>query len=117
MYLLGEWKREPQEEHKLEGVVEWEPVDSVDDTLNDGQESIDNPVCQPLRIISLVDAKERIEGVVAWDDEASDVCEELTSDVEEDEEEVRCSETEEGIDFWYGGLFLQVVQDWILGKL
>lgn len=70
-----------------------------------------------MRIISLVDAEKRIKGVVAWDDEASDVGEELTSDVEEDEEEVGCSETKEGVDFWNGGLFLQVVQDWIFGEL
>ena len=42
--LLGHWEREPQEENKLEGVVEWEPVYSADETLNDGQEAEDNPV-------------------------------------------------------------------------
>lgn len=115
--LLGHWKREPQKENKLEGVVEWEPVNGIDQALKHSQESIDNPVCQPLSIIGLVDAEEGLEGVVAWDDESSNVGEELTANVEKDQEEVGGSETEEGIDLGDGGLLLQVVQDGILGKL
>lgn len=38
-------KSHPQDEDELEGVVEGEPVDSVDSTLEDGQECVDNPVC------------------------------------------------------------------------
>lgn len=29
------WKSEPEGEDKLEGVVEWEPVDGVDQALED----------------------------------------------------------------------------------
>ena len=44
--LLGLGKRHPQDKDELEGVVEGEPVDSVDSRLNDGQESVDNPVLE-----------------------------------------------------------------------
>ena len=37
-------KCHPEDEHKLEDVVEGEPVDSVDGRLNDGQEGIGDPV-------------------------------------------------------------------------
>lgn len=37
-------EREPQEEDKLEDKVEGEPVDNVDEALNDGEEREDDPV-------------------------------------------------------------------------
>jgi hypothetical protein len=42
--LLGLGERHPQDKDELEGVVEGEPVDSVDGGLKNGQESVDNPV-------------------------------------------------------------------------
>lgn len=43
-YLPSLGKCHPEDEHKLEDVVEGEPVDSVDGRLNDGQEGIGDPV-------------------------------------------------------------------------
>jgi hypothetical protein len=40
------WKRQPENKDELEGVVEWEPVDSVDRALEDSQESEDHPVLE-----------------------------------------------------------------------
>lgn len=37
-------EREPQEEDKLENKVKGEPVDNVDEALNDGEEREDDPV-------------------------------------------------------------------------
>lgn len=37
-------KGHPEDKDELEDVVEWEPVDSVDGRLNDGQEGVDDPV-------------------------------------------------------------------------
>ena len=36
--LLGNWECEPENEDKLECIVEWEPVDSTDSTLEYGKE-------------------------------------------------------------------------------
>ena len=81
-----------------------EPVDRVDEALEDIQEGIDNPVLggvscvcvnvgqgsygQPLSVVDLAGAEQRLERVVAGEDEASEVDEEGSSQVEEDEEEV-----------------------------
>jgi hypothetical protein len=45
----GSWEGEPENEDELECVVEWEPVNSVDCTLEDGQEGEDNPVLKQRR--------------------------------------------------------------------
>lgn len=37
-------KCHPEDEHKLEDVVEGEPVDGVDSRLNDGKEGVGDPV-------------------------------------------------------------------------
>jgi hypothetical protein len=47
---------------------------------------------QPLGVIGLASAEEGLEGVVGRDDEAGGVDEELSSDVEEDQEEVQGTE-------------------------
>jgi hypothetical protein len=47
----GECK--PENEDKLECVVEWEPVDGADCTLKDGQEREDNPVLEQRRQFNL----------------------------------------------------------------
>jgi hypothetical protein len=109
-------KGHPQDQDELEDIVEWEPVDGIDDALEDGKESIDNPVRQPLSIINLATAKPGLERVVPRDDEASEVDEELASDVEEDEEEVESDEAEEDIDLGNVGLLLEIVEDRVLAK-
>lgn len=43
-YLPSLGKCHPKDEHKLEDVVEGEPVDSVDSRLNDSQEGVGDPV-------------------------------------------------------------------------
>ena len=43
-YLPSLGKCHPEDEHKLEDVVEGEPVDGVDGRLNDGQEGVGDPV-------------------------------------------------------------------------
>lgn len=113
----GLGKGHPEDKDELEGVVEWEPIDGAHGALEDSQESIDHPVRQPLSIIDLARAEQRSQRVVAGDDEARDVNEELSGDVEEDEEEVEGSETEDSIDLGHGSLLLKVVEGGVLGKL
>jgi len=113
----GNWESEPENEDKLECVIEWEPVNSADQALKDCQESEDNPVCEPLGIIALSDTKQGLKRIVSRDNEASDVGKKLTPDIEEDEEEVGCDQTKERIDLGDRSLLLEVVQDGILGKL
>lgn len=40
------WECQPEDKDELEGVVEWEPVDSADSALKDSQEGKDYPVLE-----------------------------------------------------------------------
>jgi hypothetical protein len=72
---------------------------------------------QPLSIVNLAGAEERIQGVVGWDNETSKVGEQLAAEVEKDEEEVQAESAQESVDLWDIGLALEVVQDRILREL
>lgn len=68
-------------------------------------------------VIGLVLGEESLERVVAGDDEASKVDEELASNVEENEEEVQGTETEDDVDLGDGALLLEVLKGRVLGQL
>jgi hypothetical protein len=68
-------------------------------------------------VIGLALREESLERVVAGDEEASKVDEELSSNVEEDEEEVEGTETEDDVDLGDGALLLKVVEGRVLGQL
>lgn len=70
-----------------------------------------------LRIINFTRTKQSVQRIVSWDEKASKVYEKLSSNIEEYEEEIDSDETEEGIDFWHGCLFLKPIEGRILGKL
>lgn len=46
---------------------------------------------EPLGVIRLPDTEQRVEGIVSRYHESSNIGEELTGNVEEDEEEVECA--------------------------
>jgi len=112
---LGE--SHPEDEDELEGVVEWEPVNSVDSALEDGQEGIDDPVSQPLSVIGSGGREQRTQRVVGGDGEADGLDEEVGRDVEEDEEEIEGSETEHYIDLGHIGLLLEVCESGVFVEL
>lgn len=68
-----------------------------------------------LSIINFASAEKRVQGVVAGNDEPSEVHEEFAGDVEEDEEEIDPNKAKEGIDLRYGCLLLEIVQGGIFG--
>ena len=68
-------------------------------------------------VIGLARGEESLERVVAGNEEASKVDEELASNVEEDEEEVEGTETEDDVDLGDGALLLKVVEGRVLGQL
>jgi hypothetical protein len=72
---------------------------------------------QPLGVIGLASAEEGLEGVVGRDDEAGGVDEELSSDVEEDQEEVQGTKAEDDVDLGHIGLLLKLLQLRVLGQL
>jgi hypothetical protein len=72
---------------------------------------------QPLGVIGLASAEEGLEGVVGRDDEAGGVDEELSSDVEEDQEEVQGTKAEDDVDLGNIGLLLKLLQLRVLGQL
>lgn len=144
-HLRSLWQRHPNDQDKLEGVVEGEPVDGVDRGLDNRQEGVDDPVLlrvaisilhpclylccllssslsrethgQPLGIIGLAAREEGAERVVGRNREAGGVDKELASDVKEDEEEVEGAETQDDVDLRHAGLLLEVVELRVLGEL
>ena len=72
---------------------------------------------QPLGVVILGVSEEGSERVVAGDNEASEVGEELATEVEDDEEEVKGNDTNDGIGLGDTGLLLEVVQGGVLGEL
>lgn len=114
---VGLGKRHPEDQDELEDVVEGEPVSGADGTLNDGQESVDNPVRQPLSVIGGTGSEESLKRVVTGNQETGKVDEELASDVEENQEEVDANQTQDRIDLGDVGLALQVVKNGVLREL
>lgn len=76
-----------------------------------------NTYSQPLSIIRSIMREEGVERVVARDDEASKVGEQLAAQVEDDEEEVQRSETDSAVGLRYAGLLLDVVEGGVFGQL
>lgn len=72
---------------------------------------------QPLGVVLLGLGEQGSERVVAGDDEASKVGEELTTQVEDDEEEVKGNDTDDGIGLGDTNLLLEIVQGGVLGQL
>lgn len=70
-----------------------------------------------MSIIGLGCTEERLEGVVARQDEAGKVDKEGTAEVEEDEEEVQTGQGKDHVDLGHTGLLLKVVENLILGEL
>jgi hypothetical protein len=110
-------KGHPENKGELEDVVEREPVGGIDSALNDSQESVHNPVSQPLSIISCTRSKQGMKRVITRDQETGKINQELASDVEEDEEKVDADKTEDGVDLGDGGLSFEVVEEGVFGEL
>jgi hypothetical protein len=110
-------KGQPQEENKLESVVEGEPVDNADEALNDSEERKDNPVGKPLSVVRLVGTEESGKGEVSREDEARNVGQELAAEVEDDQKEVERAQAEHAIGLGDRGLLLEVVEHRVLGEL
>lgn len=72
---------------------------------------------QPLRVIRLAGREEGVKRVVAREDEAGQVGEELASEVEDDKEEVEGDEADEGVGLGDARRLLEVVQGGVLGQL
>jgi hypothetical protein len=73
--------------------------------------------CQPLGVIDLARTEQGVQRVVTGDDKAGDVDEELSGDVEEDQEEVQAGETEDHVDLGDRRLLLKVVEGGVFGQL
>lgn len=70
-----------------------------------------------MSVISLAGGEESLQGVVARNSETGKVGEELSSNVEEDGEEVESCYTEDDVDLGDGSRLLKLVEVCILGKL
>lgn len=110
-------ERKPQKEDELEGEVEGEPVDNADKALNDTEEGENDPVGKPLGIIRRARSEESIQGVVSRDEEARDVGQELTTQVEDDQEQVESTQADDGVGLRNTGGSLEVGDARVLGEL
>lgn len=72
---------------------------------------------EPLGIIGLAGREDSFERIVSGDDETSKVGKDLSSEVEENEEEVEADNTKDGVDLGDGCLLLEVVEDLVLRQL
>ena len=70
-----------------------------------------------MRIIRLRRREQGIERIVARDDEAGHVGQELAAEVEDDEEEVEGDEADNGVRLGNRRLLLKVVEGGVLGQL
>jgi hypothetical protein len=128
------WKSQPEDSDKLEGVVECygrisiklldtpqkkltEPVNSTDCALKHGQESINNPISQPLGIVGSSMREQSIERVICWEDESDGVYKEFSSNVEKHKEEVESSKAEYYINLGNTGLRFKVIKDLVFAEL
>ena len=68
-----------------------------------------------LGIIGLACTKQCLHRIVAWNYESCKIDEEFAANVEEYKEEVDTDQTKEGIDLWYRGLLLKVIEHRVLG--
>lgn len=91
-------KRQPEQEDKLKCVIEREPVDNTDDALNYSEEGENDPVSEPLGVISFARAKQGTQGVVAGNEEAGQVGQQLATEVENNEEKVESSNANNSVD-------------------
>ena len=136
---------QPQEKDELEDKVEGKPVNNVEEALDDGEEGEDDPVLQterqqiirhqvrddgppwkwgrrgthrqPLRVVIRRGGEEGVERVVARDDEAGKVGEQLAAEVEDDEEEVEGGDADDGVGLGDARRLLEVVEGRVLGQL
>lgn len=70
-----------------------------------------------LSVIHFAGAEQSRQRVVTGNDEAGDVDEEGATNVEEDQEEVEGSETQDDVDLGDRGLLLKVVEGGVFGQL
>ena len=68
-------------------------------------------------IVCLAGTEQGVQRVVSRNDKAGEVDEELSSNIEEDEEEVEGEETEENVDFGNAGLLFEVLGHRVLAEL
>lgn len=72
---------------------------------------------QPLGVIFLGLGEQSAQRVVARKNKAGKVCEELATNVEDDEEEVESSNTDDGIGLGDTNLLLEIVKGGVFGEL
>lgn len=72
---------------------------------------------EPLSVVRPSSTEQSVQRVVPWKSKSRKVGEELASDVEEDEKEVECNDTQESIYLRNVALLLEVVQGWVFGEL
>jgi len=100
---------QPEDGNKLESIIKWEPVNGVNSALKDSQERIDDPVCQPLAIISSACGEQSMQRVICRNDETDGVDQKFSSNIEENQEKVESTKTKYNVDLGDTSLLLKLV--------
>lgn len=90
---------------------------NVSDLVTESRSEARQPGKSHLSVIRGSGGEESLKRVVAGEEETGKVDEELASDVEENQEEVHSSQTQDHVDLGNGGLSLKVVEHRVLGQL
>jgi len=114
---LGGRKDEPDGEDSLENVVVREPVDGINQVLEDREATKHCPVGQPLNIISSLRGLQSLQAEVSGKGPSENVAEEAGANVEEDEEGEDAEESDNGVGLRDLSLGLEVVERRVLGQL
>ena len=109
---LGLWVKQVNEEDELDNVVQWDDgQECAKDAVQKGDKNKDNPVGQPLDIISFVSSLQSLEGHVGWVQEAHKSSDEVTSNAGNNKEYTQ-NETSSDDVAWLETSLLGQEDDW-----
>jgi hypothetical protein len=113
------WELEPKNCDRLDCEV---PRDVVQNNAESKrfqkvEESKDDPICEPLDVIMGTGAFNSLEGQVGGDTPTHKVGYRSSKGVERVKEDKKQQSTNNGVRLGNLGALLEIVQDWILGKL
>jgi hypothetical protein len=110
---------EPDDKDGLEGEVEGKIVQdkSQGEALEEGEETKDDPICQPLHVVLMRRGLKRLEGQIGRETPSDEVGDRSGERVDEDEEGEKSDCANDCVRFGHLSPLLKLVQDRVLGEL
>jgi len=116
---LGVRELQPEDEGGLDGEVIGNIVqdEAESHALEEGEETEDGPVGQPLDVVLMTRRLEGAIGEVGWERPSDEVRDGESERVDEDGRKEDCAGTESAVSLGHLGLFLELDHDWVSGEL